>query len=99
MSGSIRFKKLILKGDYQTAMDVAKNQVRSFLEARTECIMTPFQSWYAVSSRYLLGAVDVNNYLCGLLYGTFCFRVEMLNGQKMVYGLLAFHDGDAWPLG
>ncbi len=27
MSGSIRFKKLILKGDYQTAMDVAKQQV------------------------------------------------------------------------
>eukprot|EP00903_Cladosiphon_okamuranus_P009574 g9116.t1 len=27
VSGSIRFKKLILKGDYQTAMDVAKQQV------------------------------------------------------------------------
>lgn len=28
VSGSIRFKKLILKGDLQTAMDVAKQQVK-----------------------------------------------------------------------
>lgn len=27
VSGSIRFKKLVLNGDYQTAMDVAKKQV------------------------------------------------------------------------
>lgn len=27
MSGSIKFKKLIINGDYQTAMDVAKQQV------------------------------------------------------------------------
>lgn len=57
VSGSIRFKKLILKGDYQTAMDVAKQQVSLPLERSAS---PSSQRWFVVSLR---------NSFCGVAEG------------------------------